>query len=125
MTEHEIPDDIYKEHILELYKHPQNFGLLKNPTHEATKHNSVCGDEITAQLLIKEGIVKDIKFQGSGCVIAIVAASLLSEKLKGMSTESIKKMNPETVLSLLHTKLTPSRIKCALLAFEAVKEALR
>src|SRR3989344_4394251 len=120
-----IPEDMYKEHILELYKSPSNFGTLENASHEATEYNSVCGDEVTVQLLVKEGIVKDIKFSGSGCVISMVAASLLTDKVKGMKVKDIKILKPQEVKNLLKIKLNPGRVKCALLALEAVKGALR
>ena len=120
-----IPEDMYKEHILELYKSPSNFGTLKNPSHEATEYNSICGDEITVQLAAKGGIVKDVKFSGSGCVISIVAASLLTDKIKGLRVQDIKILKPQEMLNLLNIKLNPARVKCALLGLEAVKNALR
>ena len=120
-----IPEDMYKEHILELYKSPSNFGTLKNPSHEATEYNSICGDEITVGLFVKDGIVKDVKFSGSGCVISIVAASLLTDKIKGLRVQDIKILKPQEMLNLLNIKLNPARVKCALLGLEAVKNALR
>ena len=122
---HEIPDDMYKEHILELYKSPSNFGNLKNPTNEKTAYNSVCGDEITVQMVVNNRIVKDVKFSGSGCVIAMVASSLLTDRIKGNKISEIKKLKAEDVLDILKMKLNPARIKCALLALEAVKGALK
>ena len=122
---HEIPSDMYREHILELYKSPSNFGILENPSHEATEYNSVCGDEITVQLIVKNGKINDIKFQGSGCVISIVSASLLTDKIKNKDIKDIKKLTREDILKLLKIKLNPARIKCALLSLEAVKKALR
>ncbi|HEB47057.1 MAG TPA: iron-sulfur cluster assembly scaffold protein [Candidatus Pacearchaeota archaeon] len=120
-----IPSDMYREHILELYKSPSNFGTLKNPSHESTEYNSVCGDEITIQLLIKNNVVKDIKFSGSGCVISTVSASLLTDKIKGMSPEDVKELSNKDILKLLKIKITPARIKCALLSLEAAKKALK
>lgn len=122
---HESVDDIYREEILELYKSPSNFGQLKNLTHKHTSYNSICGDEITVEMIIKGEKVDDIKFSGSGCVISMVAASLLTDKIKSMPISQIKTIKAEEVLSLLKTKLSPSRMKCALLSFEAVKGALR
>lgn len=122
---HEIPGDMYKEHILELYKSPSNFGTLERPSHEATEYNSVCGDEITVQLLVKNNVVKDVKFSGSGCVISIVSASMLTDKIKNINIKDIKKLDSKDVLKLFNIKLNPARIKCALLSFEAVKKALR
>ena len=56
-----IPSGIYKKKVLELYKNPSNFGQLKNPTYEHTSYNSICGDEITVNLIVRDGIVKDAK----------------------------------------------------------------
>ena len=124
-NEHEpIPEDMYREHILELYKNPSNFGILKNPSNEATEYNSVCGDEITVQLSVKKGVVDDVKFSGSGCVISMVASSLLTEKIKGIKVSEIGKLNKDDILKMLGVKVTPARIKCALLPLEAVKRAL-
>jgi len=119
-----VPDNIYREHILDLYKNPQNFGILKNANHKHTEHNSVCGDEITVQLLIKQGKVKDVKFNGSGCVISLVSASLLTDKIKGMKVEEIQKFGKDDILKLLKIKVNPARIKCALLSLDAVKKSL-
>ena len=116
---------MYREHILELYKSPSNFGTLKKPTHEKTSYNSVCGDEVTVQLLVKDDTIKDIKFSGSGCVISMVASSMLTDKIKGMKISDVKNMKAERVLDLLNMKLNLARVKCALLSFEAVKGALR
>lgn len=120
-----IPSDMYREHIMDLYKNPSNFGIMKNPTHKKTEYNSLCGDEITVQLRVKDGKVKDVKFNGSGCVISMVSASLITEKIKEMSTEEIKKLNNKDILDLLKIRISPARIKCALLPLEATKRALR
>ena len=85
-----IPSNMYKEYILELYKSPRNLGILKNPTHEHTEYNSLCGDEMTIQMIVKNGKVQDAKFSGSGCVISIVSSSLLTDKIRGMPVSEIK-----------------------------------
>ena len=123
-THKALPEDMYKEHILELYKSPSNFGILKNHSHEATEYNSICGDEITVQLSVANGIVKDAKFSGSGCVMSMVSSSLLTDKVKGMSVSSVKKLKKEDIMELLGVKITPARIKCVLLPLEAAKRAL-
>jgi nitrogen fixation NifU-like protein len=118
-------DSAYKRHILELWKNPRNFGTLKSPTHELTEHNSICGDEITVQILVKDGKIKDARFSGSGCILSIVSASLLTDKLRGMKTEDAKKLRKEAIKKLLRTNIHPSRMKCALLPLEATKKALK
>ncbi|MBU1252682.1 MAG: iron-sulfur cluster assembly scaffold protein [Nanoarchaeota archaeon] len=121
----EIPDDMYREHILELYKSPSNFGTLEKANHKATEHNAICGDEITVQLFVKNEIVKDVKFSGSGCVISMVASSLLTDKIKGMKISEVLSLNKEDILKLMGIKVTPARIKCALLPLEAAQKALK
>lgn len=125
MVHESIPEDMYREHILELYKSPSNFGTLKNANKKHTEYNTVCGDEITVELIVKNRIVKDVKFNGSGCVISLVAASLLTDKIKGMSFNEVKKISSQEMLELLGVKLTLSRVKCGLLALEAAKGALK
>jgi len=120
-----IPETLYSKHILELYKNPSNFGILKNPTNFHTEYNSICGDEITVNLIVKNNVVKDAKFSGSGCAISLVSASLLTSKIRGMKIEAIKKMNKDDIKELFKTKINNSRIKCVLLPLEAVKKALK
>ena len=116
---------MYREHILELYKSPSNFGILENVTNEATEHNSICGDEITVQLIIKNNKISDIKFYGSGCVISLVSSSLLTNKIKGMKIKDVMKLEKKDILELLKIPIISSRIKCALLPLEATKKALK
>lgn len=125
MNHSNLSDDLYREQILELYKNPQNFGNLKNPTHKHTENNSICGDEITVQLIVEKNMVKDIRFHGSGCVMSMVSSSLLTNKVKGMKVEDIKKLTKEDVLDLLKIKLNPGRIKCALLPLDSIKNSLK
>jgi len=120
-----VPGNIYREHLIELYKSPSNYGSLDGANRKATEHNSLCGDEITMQLLVKKNKVEDIKFEGSGCVMSIVSASMLTDKIKGLSVKEIGKLSHEDILKMLKIKLNPARIKCALLPLEAVRKALK
>lgn len=120
---HEIPDKIYREHLIELYKSPNNYGTLEDKaTHKSTEHNMNCGDEISIELIVKNGVVEDAKFNGSGCVISIVSSSMLTDKIKGMKLEDVKSLNREDIFDLLKVKLSPARIKCALLPLEALRK---
>jgi|TARA_Y100000310_G_scaffold70252_1_gene65838 nitrogen fixation NifU-like protein len=126
MTEHSgLSEKMYREHILELYKNPSNFGELEKPTHEHTEYNSFCGDEITVQLIIKDGEVNNVKFNGSGCVISMVSSSLLTDKIKNMKIEDIKELDKKEIFELLKISINPGRIKCALLPLNALKGALK
>ena len=125
MTNHNNFSSMYREHILDLYKYPSNFGELLNPTNEHTEYNYMCGDEITVQIKLEEGRIKDVKFNGSGCVISMVSASLFTDKIKGMKIEDIRKLGKEDILKLLKIRINPARIKCVLLPLEAVRGAIK
>ena len=112
---------MYREHILELYKNPQNFGELEKPTHKYTEFNSLCGDELTIQLVIESDKIKDVKFN----VISLVSASLLTNEIKGMEIKDVKNLNRKDIIDLLKIKISPARMKCALLSLEAVRKAIK
>ena len=117
--------EIYKEHILDLYKNPHNKGDLENPTHEFLKNNPLCGDEIKIQLKIKNNKIIDVKFEGVGCVISMVSTSMLTDKIKNMEVESAKKLTKEDILEMIHIPISSVRLKCALLSLDTLRGALK
>ena len=119
-----ISDTIYRREIMELYRSPENYGSLENPDREHTGNNASCGDEITVQLMIRDGKIENAKFSGSGCVISIVASSMLINKIKGMKTEDVLKMDGDEMMKLFETKINPGRMKCLLLSLDVVRKAL-
>ena len=125
MNDENFPERMYKEHILELYRSPENFGVLEGVTHKHTETNASCGDEFTMQFIVENGIIRDVKFYGSGCVMSTVSSSLLTSKLKGMELEEARKISKEDVLDLLKIKVNPGRLKCVLLPLYAVKNSLK
>ena len=116
--------DMYTENIIDLYKNPRNKGTLENPTHENSRNNPLCGDEITIQLITDNNKIEDVKFDGIGCAISQASASMLTDKIKGMSIENIKKINKDDVLGMLHIPISSGRLKCALLSLDTLKGAL-
>ena len=125
MIDHNNFSSMYREHIMDLYRNPSNFGTLDKPTNEYTEYNSLCGDEITIQIKSEKGKLKDVKFNGSGCVMSMVSASLFTDKIKGMKLNDVKKLGKAEVLELLKIKINPARLKCVLLPLNAVKGALK
>lgn len=117
--------EMYKEHILELYKNPLNFGKIKNPTHSKKEHNPLCGDEFEIFINSKNNKIKDIKFTGKGCAISIASASLITEKVKGMGLDKIKNMTSKEITNLLKIPISSTRIKCVLLPLEAIQKAIK
>ncbi|MFZ5845707.1 MAG: Fe-S cluster assembly sulfur transfer protein SufU [Patescibacteria group bacterium] len=121
--------DIYRELILDHYKHPRNFGHLDNPDVVAQEGNVTCGDRIVIEIKVKSQkskvkSIEDIRFSGEGCAISQASASLLTEKVKGMNFSQVLKLKTSDILTMLGTTLTPTRVKCATLALEVLQKAV-
>ncbi|MEK9180801.1 MAG: iron-sulfur cluster assembly scaffold protein [Patescibacteria group bacterium] len=121
-----VKDDLYRQEILEHYRHPQNYGRFKRPTFQSYKINPLCGDEIDLQLrLDSRNQILDARFAGSGCALSIASASLLTEWLKGKDLSRAKKLNSGKALKFLGAEIGPARHKCALLAFDVLQQILK
>ena len=119
-----MDDQLYREYILEHYKHPHNHGSLERADMEAHDFNPLCGDELTFQIALDdEGKVSEVAFDGHGCAISQASASMLSDELRGMSTEELLKLDRQAVLDLLGIEISATRMKCALLSLKVVKAA--
>ena len=118
-----MSSDIYKDIILDYYRHPRNFGDLPDPDVRAKDSNPLCGDVIEMQLKIKDGRIDDLRFKGRGCAISQASASMLTELVKGKTLEEVKLLVKDDVLDMLGIDPGPTRIKCALLGLKVVKLA--
>lgn len=117
-------DDLYRENILEHYKHPHNYGELDSATIVQEEHNPLCGDQLTLYLLVDGDTIKDVRFKGKGCAISQAAASMLTSEIIGKSTDFAKNLDKEFVLELLGIPIGPVRLKCALLSLKTLKAGL-
>ena len=120
--------NIYKEYILDHYHNPRNFGIISDYDLSATVTNSTCGDQLTVKIKTsktdQKWFAEKINFAGSGCVISIASASMLSEALTGLSLTEIRKYSAADLIKLIGISLSPARIRCATLALEALHSAL-
>ena len=128
--------DMYRDTILDHYKHPRNFGTLNKPNKKAESYNATCGDRITMEIKFKNSAspagrqhskvksIGDIRFSGQGCAISQASASMLTEKVSGMTEKEIMKLTTHDILDMLGTKLTPSRTKCGVLPLEVLQKAI-
>ena len=114
-------DDIYRENILDHYKHPRHHGTLTNPDITYEDANPLCGDHLRMDLRVKDGKVEDVAFSGHGCSISQASASMLCERIEGQPIEAIKRLTRDDVLEMLGIELGPVRLKCALLALKTLK----
>lgn len=118
-------DHLYHEELLELYRHPLNKKTIADATRKHREHNPLCGDMIELSIKLENDRVADIGFQGNGCVISDVGASLLTETAKGKTVSELRSITLDSMLEALNLKqLNPTRIRCATLAWEGLKKML-
>ena len=138
-------EDLYREIILDHYRTPRNQGELPPPAVRAEGHNPLCGDEIQVYLDVKDGIVTDIKIGGQGCSISQSSASMMSAAVKGKPIADVRALisrfkhmmsidesgaEPDTSAPLGDLEALqgvvkfPVRIKCAVLSWNTLAEAL-
>ena len=134
---------LYQQLILEHYRNPRNKAELEEKTVEIFMANPVCGDEIRLQLLIDDNHIADVKFVGQGCSISQAAISMMTTLLQGRSlddadalarrftelmhgdAEAAKDKSLGDLRALQGVSKFPVRIKCALIGFDALQEALK
>ena len=116
--------NLYHELLLDHYKYPRHKGMLKNPDFSSGQYNPSCGDRVAFQGKVTDGTISQIAFEGSGCVISLATASLLSEFILNKSVSFAQHLAPADILTLIGIELGPTRLKCALLPLEAIQEGI-
>jgi len=134
--------ELYREVILDHNRNPRNFGELADATRVVSGVNPLCGDKMTLYVKLGDGTIKDIRFRGTGCAISVASSSLMTERVKGApvtaALELFDKVHELLTASHDHEpaegldKLAalggvreyPSRVKCASLAWHALKSAV-
>jgi len=115
----------YKDEIIDHYKNPRNFGEMESPDLSITEANSSCGDMIKISLKMDGEKIAEVKWQGVGCAISTAAASMLSEKVSGMSKEDLEIMGDKGIEEMLGGEINPGRINCATLAYRGLLNLLK
>lgn len=133
--------ELYREVILDHNRHPRNFGELQEADRVVQGINPLCGDRMTLYVRLNDGVVEDISFEGTGCAISVASSSLMTERVKGASVDETLELfdkvhelltSEETadadeldkLAALSGVRAYPTRVKCATLAWHALKEAL-
>jgi nitrogen fixation NifU-like protein len=138
--------DLYQEVILDHNKRPRNFRAMENADHRAEGHNPLCGDRVTVFVRLAGDRIEDVSFQGSGCAISKASASLMTDSVKGQTLsdaealfqdfQSMVTAAPDSAVEVETDALGklavfsgvrefPSRVKCASLAWHALRAALK
>lgn len=133
---------LYREVIMDNYKNPKNKGLVKTDKyHFVHLNNPSCGDDMNVEVLVEDGIVKEIHHDGKGCSISLSSASVMSDVLVGHTVEEANKLilefyglvigkHPEDeeelgeAIAYMGVSNFPARIKCATLAWKAIEKAI-
>ena len=131
---------LYQEMILDHYRRPRNKGTMENADASVEMKNPLCGDEIALQVAFDGDEIRDVKFSGRGCSISQASASMMTQLLKGKTRQEIdairtrfrdlmlgaaeatEELGPLRALS--GVARFPARVKCALLAWNALESAL-
>ena len=120
---------MYSKKIIEHFKNPKNVGKIKNADGIGDAGNLLCGDIMKLYLKIgknKKGekIIKDIRFETLGCIVAIANTSLLTTLVKGKKIDEALKIEKDDLIKKLGQPLPPIKIHCSILAVDALKEAI-
>jgi nitrogen fixation protein NifU and related proteins len=117
-------DALYREHILDHYKHPRNFGELEPRDAEFFDRNPLCGDELGVHLRLEGDRVSELRFHGQGCAISQASASIISDEIKGKTVGEIAELDRHFLADEIGIELSPTRLKCGLLSLKVVQGAL-
>jgi nitrogen fixation protein NifU and related proteins len=132
-------DELYRRVIMDHYKNPRNRGSFEGDSVSIDLNNPTCGDKIQLQMQVEDGIVKAAKFLGEGCSISLSSASMMTDAVRGKTLDealnmaesfsSLMKGDPvefeyEDIEALSGVKKFPARIKCATLAWNALRKGI-
>ncbi len=141
-------EELYRQVILDHYRNPRHSGFIEQPTASADGHNPLCGDEVTIEVLLEDGVIVNAAVRGRGCSISQASASMMADAIMDKSLEAVASLTglvkamldieegdpgldperPGTVLgdleALAGVRQFPVRIKCADLPWTTLEEAL-
>jgi nitrogen fixation NifU-like protein len=116
--------DMYRQQILDHYKSPRNYGEIEDATFTHVGENPMCGDTIEMDVVLDddEETIERVAFRGDGCAISQASASMLSERLQGMSIADLRELDRDDITDMLGVDISPMRVKCAVLAEKVAQD---
>jgi len=116
--------NIYQELLLDHYRCPRNRGRLVTPDFSSKQVNLSCGDKIEFGGTIVDDLIKELAFEGKGCVISQATASMLTEWAKNRTLSVVLILDKDFIKDMIGMQLGPIRLKCALLPLVALQEGI-
>lgn len=116
--------DLYREHILDHYQNPRNHGTLSGADVTIDEQNPLCGDKLKLMYNLDGNRISEMKFEGEGCAISLAAASMLTEELTGKTVTQAAVFTDQDMLTAIGMPLSPTRVKCGLLALSGLRRSL-
>jgi nitrogen fixation protein NifU and related proteins len=114
------------EFILDHYQNPRHRGPLPGASVVRNGSNPGCGDTVTFYLSIGvEDRLTGVSFEGEGCTISLAAASMVAEMFTGKTLTEVEETPAEAILSIIGPEIAATRLRCATLGLDTVKEAVR
>ena len=117
-------DSLYQENILEHYKHPHNKRRMEDADVVQKGYNASCGDDLVLYLKWQADVLAEVSFEGFGCAISQSGASMLTDKIVGMSKEEMRAITEKDIYELYGVEVGTQREKCAMLALRTLQDAL-
>ena len=115
---------MYQKKLLEHFKNSLYRGVVSNPDFSSGKHIPSCGDSISITGTIKNRIITDIKFEGTGCILSQAAASMLADLVKGKMVSEVQNLTSDDMMNLIGVQLGPNRAQCVFLPLQALQAGL-
>ena len=113
----------FRSVVLEHFRHPKNRGPLDHANASADGANPLCGDRVRVELREERGTVADARFTADACALCVASASLLTEHVRGMRVDLVKRVDETWLFASLEGEPPAARRKCALLPLDTLRRA--
>lgn len=120
-----VASELYKQDLIDHSNNPRNYGIKPDCDFISGEQNPSCGDSVMICGFVDGSIVKEVRFEGSGCILSKAMASKLTEYAQGKSLQEILAFDEQLVAHLLGVTLGPNRLQCGMLSIVALQKGIR
>src|SRR4051812_26449316 len=115
----------YGTTVLEHFRRPRNQRTIERPSGAHEAHNPLCGDRVRLEVVVEGSRITDVAFTANACAICVASASLLTERVRGLSLRDAQSIPDADVSGALDAEIPPARVECALLPAQALRAVIR